>query len=122
MTPPGTAAASPLDHPVVGGLYRLDTVLVSGRDPKAKRPAVVLAMPAHGLTDVPVLTRTSDTAETGIAHPRNPSLGLSKDGVFAFRFLRSVDARLLRVPALSEFLGMLEPEYFERILDWWERT
>lgn len=106
--------------PIVGGLYRVDTCLFSGQDPKPRRPAVVLALPPFGLTDVPMLTRTSDTRQNGIRHPANGALGLTKDGVFAFKFVRSVDERYFRVPSVVHYLGMLQPPYFSQILAWWE--
>lgn len=124
----GAAPAGRLDlnatsgaQPVVGGLYRVDTVLLSVHDPKRRRPAVVIALPPYGLPDLPVLTRTSDTTVRGIPHPRNPGLGLSKDGVFGYAYLRRIDARHFTAsPHAVVFLGMLEQEYFAKVLAWWE--
>ena len=111
---------SSVGRPIVGGVYRIETSLLSGRDPKPKRPAVVLALPAFGLTHVPVLMRTTDTHEVGVLHPASRSLGLTREGVFAFRFLRSLDQKWFNVPEAVEFLGMLEPAYFGKIQAWWE--
>lgn len=108
-------------HAEVGGLYRIDTVLLSGVDPKPRRPAVVIALPPYGLSDLPVLGRTSDTTVRGIDHPRNLALGLTKDGVFGYRYLRHIDARHFTAsPHAVDFLGMLEDEYFAKVLSWWE--
>ena len=107
--------------PVSGGLYRIDTVLLSAHDPKPRRPAVVIALPPYGLPDLPVLTRTSDTSIRGVPHPRNPALQLSKDGVFGYQYLRRIDARHFTAsPHAVVFLGILEPEYFTQVLSWWE--
>jgi hypothetical protein len=101
-------------------LYLVNTSLLSGIDPKPKRPAVVVALPAYGLTDVPVLTRTTDTSERGVGHPANAALGLTKPGVFAYRFLRSMDSKYFARAEITPFLGMLETVYFEQIVTWWE--
>ena len=111
-----------MSHPVRGGLYRVRTTLLSGTDPKPTRPVVVLALPPFGLPDVPVLTRTSDTSERGVFHPRNPALGLSKDGVFGYRYRRSIDERYFRVDDAVTYLGDLEAVYFDQIVQWWENT
>jgi len=111
-----------VSHPVRGGLYRVDTVLLSGTDPKPTRPVVVLALPPAGLPDVHVLTRTSDTSERGIRHPRNPALGLSKDGVFGFRYLRGIDVKHFANAGAVTYLGMLEQPYFDQIVEWWENS
>lgn len=108
-----------VSHPVAGGLYLVNTQLLSGTDPKPRRPAVVVALPAYGLSEVPLLTRTSDTTARGVPHPANPALGLTKPGVFAFRFHRSLDLRFFR-DEITPFLGMLETKYFDEILAWWE--
>ena len=107
-------------HPIPGGLYLVNTRLLSGTDPKPRRPAVVIALPAFGLTDVPLLTRTTDTGERGVQHPANPALGLTKPGVFAYRFFRSMDSRYFAQQAITPFLGMLEAPYFAQIRAWWE--
>lgn len=96
-------------------------MLLSAYDPKPRRPAVVIALPPYGLPDLPVLTRTSDTTVRGVPHPRNPALQLSKEGVFGYAYLRRIDARYFTAPAhMVVFLGMLEPEYFTKVLAWWE--
>lgn len=108
-------------HPLIRGMYLIDTVLLTGNDPKPRRPVVVLAQPAYGLTSVPVLARTTDTSIDGVRHPRNNGLQLSKDGMFAYRYLRHVDVRHFTAsPNAVVFLGMLEPEYYAWVQQWWE--
>lgn len=111
-----------MNHPVRGALYRVRTILLSGTDPKDTRPVVVLALPPFGLPDVTVLARTSDTRERGIAHPRNPELALTKDGVFGFRYQRSIDVKHFSNPDAVSYLGMLEQPYFDQIVTWWENS
>lgn len=106
--------------PIPGGLYRVDTVLLTGTDPKPKRPVVVIAPAPPGLPTVRVLARTSDIHAKGVAHPANASLGLTLPGVFGFQFLRSLDEKYFKVTSSVEYLGMLEDQYFEQILHWWE--
>lgn len=106
--------------PIVGGIYWVETKLLSGTDPKMKRPVVVVALPPPDLPDVRVLSRTSNINQSGIAHPANPALGLFKPGVFAHRFLRSIDEKYFRVGAAVEYIGMLEPEYLGKMMEWWE--
>jgi hypothetical protein len=103
----------------LGGLYRIDTVLLSHTDPKLQRPAVVIALPPVGLPDVRVVTRTSDTTVEGVHHPANPALQLSKDGVFAYRFLRSIDVKYFKLANSVTYLGQLEPPYMEKLVEWW---
>lgn len=83
---------------------------------------VVLALPPAGLPDVSVLTRTSDTNERGVSHPKNPALGLSKDGVFGYRYLRRIDVKHFANEDAVTFLGMLEQPYFDQIVEWWENS
>lgn len=99
----------------------VNTRLLSGTDPKARRPAVVVALPAYGLTDARLLTRTSDITARGVQHPANRDLGLTKPGVFAFQFLRSLDIRYF-AGGITPFLGMLEEQYLKEILNWWENA
>lgn len=109
-----------MSHPVRGGLYQVRTILLTGTDPKPTRPVVVLALPPLGLPDVPVLARTSDTRERGIAHPKSPALGLTKDGVFGFRYQRSLDVKHFANEDAVAYLGMLEQPYLDQIVTWWE--
>ncbi|WP_054568697.1 hypothetical protein [Frankia sp. R43] len=66
--------------------------------------------------------RTTVLNERGVRHKANPALNLSKDGVFAYRYLRSVDLAFFTVPGAVEYLGMLENACFAKILEWWERS
>lgn len=109
------------EHPIVGALYRVETALLSGSDPKPKRPAVVVALPAYGLSDVSLLARTSNLSAPGIKHEANDGIGCTLPGVFGFRFVRSLDVRYFAVPQVARYLGMVEEDVFARIMTWWEK-
>jgi len=102
-----------------GGVYWIDTVLLSSSDPKPQRPAVVIALCPPGLPDVTVVTRTSDTGAAGVAHPANPELSLSKPGVFAYKFQRTIDVKYFKLTKEVVYLGQLEQPYFDELLRWW---
>lgn len=106
--------------PRPGELYLFRTVLLSGRDKKPYRPGVVLAPPPAGLSDVPLLMRTTVLCEKGVGHQANPALGLSKEGVFGFRHQRYLDVRFFGVAGAVKYLGMLEASCFAEIRRWWE--
>jgi mRNA-degrading endonuclease toxin of MazEF toxin-antitoxin module len=108
------------EHPRRGDLYLVNTALLNGNDKKPRRPLVVISPPAFGMDSVPVLTCTTDLAQKGVAHAAAPELGLSKDGVFAYRFLRSMELRWFAVPGAAEPLGPLQATTFLEILAWWE--
>jgi len=78
-------------HPRVGGLYWVQTVILSGRDPKPSRPVLVLPIAPPNSTTIHVIARTSDLDARGVFHPRQPDIGLTKDGVFGFVHHRSLD-------------------------------
>lgn len=123
MSSPSSGAASPaIPPPAPGLLYRVDTTRLTGMDPKPQRPAVVLALPAVGLTTVRLLMRTTQTHVRGIAHAANPALGLTKDGVFAFTYLRSIELRDFSNPRFVAYLGQLDSATWTQIEQWWERA
>jgi mRNA-degrading endonuclease toxin of MazEF toxin-antitoxin module len=102
-------------------LYRIETAVLSGNDPKEKRPAVVIRMPPPGLDVVTVLTRTTQVARFhGVAHSRNPAIGLTKDGVFALQHARTLDVRYFSVPQAVEYLDDVEGETLGELLKLWE--
>lgn len=103
-----------------GHLYWVDTVLLTGTDKKPRRPGVVVALPAFGLTDVRLLMRTTQLDVRGVAHVAHPELGLTERGVFGFRYLRSLDIKHFRKGALVTYLGQLDPETWAKIEQWWE--
>lgn len=107
-------------HPRVRGLYRVETIWLSGTDPKAKRPLVVLAMPGYGLTDVPLLARTTQLGMSGVPHAANTSIGCTKDGVFAFKFLRRLDITHFAYAERAQYLGDVDAVTFGAIIKWWE--
>jgi hypothetical protein len=94
---------------------------MSGNDPKEKRPAVVIRMPPPGLDVVTVLTRTTQVTQfRGVSHPRNPVIGLTKDGIFALQHLRSLDTKYFQVPEAVEYLSDVEPEILVQLVTLWE--
>ena len=122
MTTSAAGGASPSSPPAPGLLYWVDTVLLNGTDKKGARPAVVLALPAFGLTDVRLLMRTSKLDVRGIPHPAHPEIGLNKAGVFGFDYLRSLDIKVFKVPALVQYLGRLDQGTWEQVKQWWEQA
>lgn len=110
-----------MSHPLVGGLYWVDTILLGPNDPKGRRPVVVLPIAPPDSTIIHVLTRTSDVSVRGVLHPRVLAGGLSKDGVFGFAYHRTIDVVHFADAHRVSYIGMLEPPYMEQILDWWYR-
>jgi hypothetical protein len=68
--------------PKEGEVYWVRTLLYSSTDPAAKRPAVVLQVPALASARIQLVTRTSGSP-AGVAHPADSSLGLEVAGVFS---------------------------------------
>jgi hypothetical protein len=54
----------------------MPTVVISGNDPKGRRPIVVVQGVRYGL--VQVITRTSDVKVKGILHPGRPNPAASR--------------------------------------------
>lgn len=101
--------------PKVGQLYRLNTIIYTfGYDPAAERPAVVIGVPASGITHSPIqlVTRTSKKVP-GVDHPAAISLGCDRDGVFSD--LVSVEQKLWR-PENVVCLGVLPEPFLTRVL------
>lgn len=121
MTTSSGQSQAPLPQPAPGLLYRVNTTLLSGTDKKSQRPAVVIALPAYGLSDVRLLMRTTQLDVPGVPHAAHPELGLTKAGVFGFAYLRSLDLKIFQQPALVEYLGTLDPKTWDQIQQWWER-
>jgi hypothetical protein len=101
--------------PEVGQLYRVNTIIYTfGHDPAAERPAVVIGVPASGITHSPIqlVTRTSKGVP-GVEHPADISLGCDRDGVFSD--LVSVEQKLWR-PESVICLGVLPEPFLSRVL------
>jgi hypothetical protein len=101
--------------PKLGQLYLVTTTIFTlGSDPAAARPAVVVLVPAEPTSRFPiqVVTRTSKRV-CGIAHPKDPSLKLDRDGVFSD--LTSVEQQLWR-PENVTLLGELPEPYLSSVL------
>jgi mRNA-degrading endonuclease toxin of MazEF toxin-antitoxin module len=115
------ATLNALSHPHIGGLYRIETAIMSGSDPKPKRPAVVIRMPPPGLGVVTVLTRTTQVNRyRGVRHPRDAAIGLTKDGVFSLQHTRTLDLRYFLVPQAVEYLADVEEDILIQLLKLWE--
>jgi mRNA-degrading endonuclease toxin of MazEF toxin-antitoxin module len=95
----------------------MPTVVISGNDPKGRRPVVVVQEVRYDL--VQVITRTSDVGVKGVLHPADDSLGLSKPGVFSMRHLRSIEDRHFHGDTV-EYLGMLGDPYLRQVIEMWE--
>jgi hypothetical protein len=55
-----------------------------------------------------------------VSHAAKPSVGLTKDGVFALRHVRTVDLAFFQVPGAVEYVEDLEPSTFAQVLEMWE--
>ena len=77
----GTGPSEPY-LPEIQRLYWIDTEILSPDDPEPRRPCVVIAVPETLYGTVSVVTR-STTDGIGVAHDRDPGLGLNKDGHFS---------------------------------------
>lgn len=80
LGPPGPAFLPQLGH-----VYWVRSLLYSSFDPAPCRPAVVVAVPfrASPTARIQIVTRTSDLEVIGVAHQRDPQLGLDHNGVFS---------------------------------------
>lgn len=100
-------------------MYWVETWILGGADPKARRPCVVVRAPVSDSDIVMVITRTSDTDARGVSHPRDPSLGLTEPGVFEGRRLHSAEMRQFK-PPFAEHAGTLPEPYFSRVVNLYE--
>ena len=110
--PPGLAAASEPFIPDVRRLYWLKSELLGPGDPEDSRPGVVISAPDTVYGTVIVVTR-STTDSSGVAHDRQPSLGLNKPGHFSRLLL--VQCQLWTPNSVHSF-EMLDQETFAWIL------
>jgi mRNA-degrading endonuclease toxin of MazEF toxin-antitoxin module len=113
----GRAVQSGNPSITVGSLWWMPTVVISGNDPKGRRPIVVVQEVRYGL--VQVITRTSDVSVKGVLHPADDSLGLNKPGVFSMRHLRSIEERHFSGNTV-EYLGTLGDPYLRQVIEMWE--
>lgn len=111
LGPPG-----PPFVPVVGGLYRVMSLLYSSSDPAPARPVVVVEVPARSTPTarIRVVTRSSHAVE-GVAHPADLALELDRNGVFST--LGLVLASSWRSGAVLH-LGDLPEPYLSRVIEW----
>src|SRR4051812_15240717 len=81
IIPAGLEVASEPYEPDVGRLYWLEKSLLAAHDPEDRRPCVVLEVPEDD--DVVIVATRSSSDGYGVWHPRQPALGLGKDGWFS---------------------------------------
>lgn len=81
IIPDGLEVAGDAYAPEVQRLYWLEKALLAPHDPENSRPCVVLDVPDDG--DVVIVSTRSSTDGYGVPHPRQPSVGLRKDGWFS---------------------------------------
>lgn len=119
--PPPGKGPSP-NGPEAGEIYHVDTALLSKRDTHVDRyrPVVVVKV-KRDLRLVMVYTRTTDTHERGVHHPKDLALSLDRDGVFAERWDQSVDLGMFVYPLVIR-RGRLDPATFARVIEMWERS
>lgn len=106
--------------PEIGEVYRVDTWILSGRDPRQSRPAVVVRAPSSDLERVFVITATKDVSQSGVHHPPDRTLGLTLESVFALKHLRSAEARYFEPPQVRLF-GKLKDPYLSAVLELYEK-
>ncbi|MEY9967517.1 mRNA-degrading endonuclease toxin of MazEF toxin-antitoxin module [Streptacidiphilus sp. MAP12-16] len=113
----GRAVQSGKPSITVGSLWWMPTVVISGNDPKERRPIVVVQGVRYGSAQV--ITRTSDVKMKGILHPAEPEIELNKPGVFSMRHLHSIEERYFSGSTV-QYLGMLGNPYLQQVLEMWE--
>lgn len=111
LGPPG-----PPYVPVVGGLYRVMTLLYGSSDPAPARPVVVVGVSARATPNarIRIVTRSSQDVK-GVHHPAAPACRLDRDGVFST--LGLVLASSWRSGAVLH-LGDLPEPYLSRVIEW----
>jgi hypothetical protein len=103
--------------PTVGDVFHISTDILDNVDVHPFRPGVVVEIPKDLTGSVHVVTRTTETWRSGVAHPPAPELRLYEPGVFAY--LRHADAYLWKREKV-EFRGVLDSGTLTKVLDWVE--
>lgn len=99
--------------PFPGELYLVSTHVFGGRDPKPRRPCVVVAVLPPPVGRVSVYTRTTNLTVAGVTSDRDRSRGLTEPGVFAY--LRHADWD--DFVADSQYLGLLDETTMTAVYD-----
>lgn len=84
------------------------------KDPKERRPVVVVGIPTSPHGRIAIFTRTTSPHARGVPHAPAPELGLTKRGVFS-RYVTV--AQELWTRADTRKLGPLEEVVLRKVLD-----
>ena len=103
----------------VGDVFLVDTLVFVNGDHAEKRPVVVVRAPKHDLDYMTVVQRSSTVRDRrGVDHPRDPDLGLDKDGRWILDYARTVRADQFLGGA--EYRGRLASRWLEPLIAAWE--
>lgn len=107
--------------PQVGDVFMTSTLIFTNGDHAAERPVVVVRAPRHEFDYLTVIQRSSTaTTQRGVDHPRDPSLGLNKDGRWVLDYQRA--ARCDRFLDVARCVGRLPDAYLNPLVELWEQT
>jgi hypothetical protein len=106
--------------PEVGDVFMTASLIFANGDHAFARPVVVVRAPRHRLDYVTVIQRSSTaTTRKGVDHPRDPTLGLDRDGRWVLDYQRS--ARCDQFLCSGIPLGRLGDQYLEPLVEMWEQ-
>ena len=94
-----------------GDVYRVDRDATLERDPKAgPRPMVCVAEQPHDDLAWRAMARTTSAYDRAVDlhSPADPGTGLTAEGWWSYRFLRSVKKRWTGRPDICAYLGTLQ--------------
>lgn len=100
--------------PEIGEVFQINGLIHTSGDIKAERPCVVVAVPLATHQRIGIVTRTSNTNVSGVAHPADPDLDLNLAGVFAG--YSSVEQQLWRSSNVR-YLGRLPDPWLSLVLE-----
>lgn len=108
-------------HLEVGDVFMTATLVFANGDHAYERPVVVVRAPASRLDYLTVIQRSSTATDErlGVRHPRDPSLGLNKDGRWVLDYQRA--ARCDQFLTSATYLGRLPNEYLCPLVELWEQ-
>lgn len=100
-----------------GEVFWVPPKLYATKDPRTKRPIVVVRVDEQADGDIHFVARTKDVGAAGVPHPRDRALGLDLDGVWEPAPLSMLRRRLTE-PGV-ERCGMLAEPYWSAVLAMW---
>lgn len=107
--------------PGIGDVYMTTTLIFTNGDHAIERPVVVVRAPRHTLDYLTVIQRSSTaTSQRGVDHPRDPALGLDRDGRWVLQYQRA--ARCDEFLSVARHAGRLPDAYLEPLIEMWERS